>query len=365
MTKQKNGIIIAGVAIVLIAVVAGIIGFLPGTPATTVNDSTGTPTASPQTEKTLRIGYLPSTGHALLFIANEQGYFDEQRLNVELFQFQNSAEGSTAIIAKKIDVGGFGPSPLVYASKGSPVTVIGGLMAEGSGVIALPDKADQLQDLKSFAGKTVATVRMSSGDIHFRGAIQDAGLDLQKDITIQELASPSAVLDAVKARKVDAGVIWTPYMEMARDQGLSVIAYTSEYYPDHPCCRIAALTENLEADRDAYVRMEKALIQAYRYSRTNPDEAVDDVLRYVTIDRDVLKTAMENPYSSISPDPNLNGVVQTYDLLKSIEYIETSVRIQDHVDTSVYKQALDELASENPNDPVYRQLLEDYKAMNE
>jgi len=144
-----------------------------------------------------------------------------------------------------------------------------------------------------------------------------------------------------------------------------VLAYTSEYYPEHPCCRIAALTESLETDRDAYVRMAKALIQAYRYSRTNPDGAVDDVLRYVTIDRDVLKTAMENPYSSISPDPNLNGVVQTYDLLKSIEYIDTSVRIQDHVDTSVYKQALDELASENPNDPVYRQLLEDYKAMNE
>lgn len=364
MTKQKNGILIAGVVIILIAVAAGIIVFLPGTPAT-LSDSPGATATPLQPEKPLKIGYLPSTGHALVFIANEQGYFDEQGLDVELFQFQNSAEGSTAIIAKKIDAGGFGPSPLVYAAKGSPVTVIGGLMAEGSGVIALPEKADQLRDLKSFAGKTVATVRMSSGDIHFRGALQDAGLNLQKDVTIQELSSPSAVLDAVKVGKVDAGVAWTPYMEMAQSQGLSVIEYTSDYYPKHPCCRMATLTENLETDRDTYVRMEKALIQAYRYSKTNPDDAVDDILRYVTIDRGVLKTSLENPHTSISPDPNLHGVVQTYDLLKSIGYIETSVRIQDHVDSSVYKQALDELTAENPNDPVYQQLLEDYRAMNE
>ncbi|MCK9305934.1 MAG: ABC transporter substrate-binding protein [Methanoculleus sp.] len=363
MTKQKNGIIIAAVAIIAIAVIAGIIGLGIGVPATTVADHTGAAAASP--EKTLKIGYLPTNGHALQFIAQEQGYFEEQGLNVELFQFQNSAEGSNAIIAKKIDVGGFGPSPLVYAAKGSPVTIIGGLMAEGAGVIVLPEKADQFPNPASFAGKTVATVRMSSGDIHFRGALRSAGLDLQKDITIQEISSPAAVLDAVKAGKVDAGIVWTPFMEMAESQGLTVIAYTSEYYPKHPCCRIATLTENLETDRDTYVRMEKALIQAYRYSRTDPDGAVDDVIKYVKIDRDVLKDAMQNTNFYISPDPNLHGIVQTYDLLKSIGYIDTDIRIQDHVDTSVYKQALDELASGNPDDPVYRQLLEDYKEMDE
>lgn len=320
---------------------------------------------SPILTKSIRIGYLPTNGHALVFIAEEQGYFKEQGLDVELYQFQNSAEGSNAIIAKKIDAGGFGPSPLVYASKGSPVTIFSGLMGEGAGLVALPEKAQEFTDISSFVGKNVATVRMSSGDIHFRGSFEKAGYDLTKDITIHELASPSAVMDAVKAKKVDAGVVWTPYMEMAEHQGLTVVFYTSEQYPKHPCCRVAALTENVEADRDLYIRMEKALIQAYRFAQVNPDGAVDDVIKYVKIDRDVLKKAMESPHTYISPDPNLNGIVETYDLLKTIGYIETDVDIRNHVDTSIYKQALDELAAKNPDDPVYRQLQADYRLLDQ
>ncbi len=323
-------------------------------------DKTGTPQTG---IKNLRVGYLPTNGHALIFIAQEEGFFKEQGLDVELYQFQNSAEGANAIIAKKIDAGGFGPSSLVYASRGSPVTVFSGLMGEGAGLVALPENAKDFTEISSFVGKNVATVRMSSGDIHFRGAFEAAGYDLKKDVTIHELASPSAVMDAVKSKKVDAGVVWTPYMEMAEEQGLTVVFYTSEKYPKHPCCRVAALTESIETDRDLYIRMEKALIQAYRFAQVNPEGAIDAVHKYVKIDREVLKKAMESPHTYISPDPNLNGIVKTYDLLQTVGYIETDVDIRNHVDTSIYKQALDELTNQNPDDPVYKQLQADYTVL--
>lgn len=360
MKKHSSYLLTALVLLVITAVlIAGCTG--SGKSATT------TPTSSSPASadiKSLKIGYLPTTGHALVFIAKEQGFFEQQGLNVELFQFQNSADGINAIIAGKTDTGGFGPTPLIYAAKGSPVTVIGGLMGEGAGVIALPEKAGQYKDLTNFRGKTVATVRLSSGDIHFRGALHDAGFDLKKDITIQELASPSAVLDAVKAGKVDAGVVWTPYMEMAQNQNLSVVLYTSTYYPKHPCCRIAVVTDTLKTNRDAYVRMEKALVQAYGFYKTNPDESVDAVSQYVKIDKGVIKQALDAPYFYISPDPNTKAIVKTYDLLKSIGYINTTVKIEDHVDSTVYKQALDELAQQHPDNTVYQQLETDYRTLN-
>ena len=360
--KKEHTYILAALVILVVAgvIIAGYIN----TAKTATTPSSSAPATTTEQLKSLKIGYLPTNGHALVFIAKEKGFFEKEGLNVELFQFQNSADGTNAIIAKKIDTGGFGPSPLVFISKGTPETIIGGLMGEGAGVITTADKADQFKDIKNFKGKTVATVRLSSGDIHFRGALQEAGFDLKKDITIQELASPSAVLDAVKAGKVDAGVVWTPYMEMAESQGLKVVLFTSDIFPKHVCCRIAVLSEELAANRDSYVRMERALLKAYKYQSTNPDDAVDAIAKYVKIDKSIIKTALTDGHSYISPDPNTKGVVKTYDMLKQIGYINTTVNINEHIDSTVYKQALDDLTKANPDDPFYQNLQGEYKTLN-
>lgn len=374
MKKEQIYIVLAIIIIAIIAGVAAYAVFGPnaGKPATTTATSpaatTSTTTAAQGTQtglKTLRVGYLPNPGATLIYIAQEKGLFTEQGLNVELSSFTNSAEGVNSIVSGKIDTGGFGIAPLVYIAKGANLTVYGGQMGAGAGVIVKPENAHLYKNLTDYKGKTIATVRMGSGDIYFRATLQDAGLDLKKDITIQELESASAVLEAVKAGKVDAGVTWTPYMELAKSQNLSVILYTDDYYPKHPCCRISVLTDSLAKDRNTYVKYEKALIKAYEYSKTNPDESVDAASKYIKINRSVLAEAINSPHFYISPDPNTQGIVTTYNLLQKIGYVNTtSVNVKDHVDTSVYKQALDELVKENPNDTFYPQLEAEYAALN-
>jgi NitT/TauT family transport system substrate-binding protein len=165
--------------------------------------------ASQSTEKEVRLGYLPTSGHALTFVAKEQSFFAEQGLDVQLSQFPNSADGYNALTAGKLDVIAMGSTaPAVYIAKGTDLKYIGGLMGEGAAVIALPERADEFSDIKNFIGKTIATVRMSTGDVVFRSALHDAGINWSTDVKIQELKSPSIVLDAVKTGKVDAGIVW-------------------------------------------------------------------------------------------------------------------------------------------------------------
>lgn len=61
-----------------------------------------------QAADSLRLGYLPSTGHAKFFIAKEQNFFAQEGLEVQMLEFVNSADGLNAIIADKIDIGAFG-----------------------------------------------------------------------------------------------------------------------------------------------------------------------------------------------------------------------------------------------------------------
>jgi len=312
------------------------------------------------------IGYLASTGHVLYFIAQEKGYFKEEGLDTELFLFNNSGEGLNAIIAGKLDTGSFGTAPpLTFISKGSDLTIFGGQMSEGHAIIAKPEKADELKDIKNFKGKKLATVRLATGDIVFRGAFTDAGIDWKNDLVINEMESPAAVLEAVKKGSVDAGVVWTPYRKMAEDQGLKIVQFSGEVedMKDHPCCRQVALTARIKEDPEKYEKLQAALIKAYKFYKTNQEETLDILSKYVKIDKEVLKAETYGEHISSNPDPNKEGVVKSWDFMKKIGYItpEDSLKIEDHINTEIYSNALDRILKDNPDDAVYKQLKADFK----
>jgi ABC-type nitrate/sulfonate/bicarbonate transport systems, periplasmic components len=316
--------------------------------------------------KKFNIGYLPSTGHILYFIAQEKGFFKEEGLDVELFQFNNSGEGINAIIAGKLDAGSFGTAPpLTFISKGNDLTIFGGQMTEGHAIIAKPENADQFKDLQNFKGKTLATVRLATGDIVFRGGFTEAGIDWKKDLKINELESPAAVLEAVKKGTADAGVVWTPYRKMAEDQGLKIVQFSGNIHgmENHPCCRQIALTSKIKENPSDYEKLLAALIKSYKFYKENEDESVNILSQYVKIDKEILKAETYGGHISSNPDPNKEGVVKFWDFMKKIGYItaDDSLKIEDHVNTQVYANALDNILKESPDDEIYKKLKSDFK----
>ena len=61
----------------------------------------------------LNVGYLPSPGHLLYFIAQEEGYFRDEGLDVNLVLFNENNSELASLESGKIDVGAFGSSELV------------------------------------------------------------------------------------------------------------------------------------------------------------------------------------------------------------------------------------------------------------
>ena len=367
--KHIFGIFIALIVLVGIGVV-----FLDHGDSSDSGDSQNVNTSTPNEQsvnnsasglKTIRHGYLPSNGDALIFIAKEEGFWTEEGLNVELYQFTKGSEAYNSLFGDKLDTVGAGTSdPATFIAQGADITIIGGLMSEGQFLVTAPENAKTLADLNNWKGKKIATITMSNGDQVYKSALKKAGIDWKKDVTFLELGSPNAVLEAVKTGKADGGIIWIPYEILAQKQGLSIASYSYQYYDKHPCCRIALKTETLNKDRDTYVKFEKGLIKAYKFFSENQNKSVDDIQKYVTVDKDTIRKSTWNNYFYASPDPNTNGVKEYYQMMKDSGYINTNVKIEDHIDSTVYKEALDELISENPNDQFYQKLLSDYKKMN-
>ncbi len=328
-------------------------------------------TAAPAWAKELtkfNAGYLVSPGHVLYFLAKEKGFFEEEGLDVNLFLFTNSGEGMNAIMASKLDAGTFGTTaPFKFIANGAPFTLFGGQMENGgSGLVTKPERVNEFRNLKNFKGKKIATVRLSTADVVFRAALQRAGVDWKKDMTLLELESPGAVLEAIKKGTVDAGMVWSPHLINCEKMGLKTALYTDTVEHDHSCCRQVALTERLGEKSDAYVHFLRALIKSYRFYQTRKDETVDIIVKYVKVDKDVIREETYGGHCANHPDPGKKGSLHFWDNMRKVGYVDpnTKVDINRHLNTELYRKALDSILRETPKDPVYQRLNEEYGLRN-
>jgi len=323
---------------------------------------TGDTSASRVPEKLIpfKIGYLASTGHVLYFVAKEKGYLEEEGLDAEMLLFNNSGEGINAVLAGQLDTGSFGTAPpFTFVEKGQDIVIFGGQMAEGHAIIAPPENAEALKDINGYKGKTIATVRLATGDIVLRAALAEAGIDWTKDLTINELGSPAEVLEAVKGGAADAGVVWSPYRKMAEDQGLVIVEYSDEFpkFDNHPCCRQIATGKNLAANKDAYIALQRALIKAYDFYQNDHEGTLEILAKYVATTPEILNAETYGEHGYSTPDPNINGVAEFWDAMKDANYITAQdIDIRDHVNTEIYETALNELLAEDPDNSNYKKL---------
>ena len=321
--------------------------------------------AEPPKLVTLKVGHLPVTGHAKFFVAKEEKFFEQEGLDVQLTEFTNSADGLAALRAGQLDLGAFGTTaPLLHISKGADLRIIGGVMGEDASIITTKEKAPGLKSVADLRGKKVATVRLATGDAVLRGALAKVGLDWKKDVEIFEVKNPPAVIEAVKSGQVDAGVVWGPHDLRAEEQGLVVVGRSKDMQPGHPCCRLTINQKDLESRGDLWQRFIRAILKAERFSKTNQEATIRDIVKYVKIDPALAKKAFYSPFLDQSTDPNLTAIQEFWKTMKTSNFIETNVEIAPFVDGKNYLAALESLEKDEPQEAYWKTLRSVYSARN-
>ena len=305
----------------------------------------------------LKVGYLPVTGHAKFFVAKEYGLFAQQGLDVELIEFTNSADGLAALRAGKLDLGAFGTTaPLVHIAKGANLRIIGGVMGEDAAIVTTAANAGGIRSVSDLKGKKVATVRLATGDAVLRGALEKVHINWKKDLQIFELKSPPAVIEAVKSGQVDAGVVWGPFDLRAEQEGLKVVIHSKDLAPGHPCCRLTVDEKSLTSHPDTWEHFIRAILLAEKYTRDHHPETIAAIAKYVKLAPALLEKGYYSQYLDQSSDPNVKGVSDFWATMQASEFVDSRQPIRPFIDTTVYKKALDTLARENPREPYWKNL---------
>jgi NitT/TauT family transport system substrate-binding protein len=312
----------------------------------------------------LTVGYLPVTGHAKFFVAQEQGFFKQEGLEVDLVEFVNSADGLHAVVSNKLDIGAFGTTaPLVHYARGADLKIIGGIMGEDAAIIVKPENAPGIRSIADLKGKKIATIRLATGDAVLRGSLTDAGIAWKTDTQIFELKNPPAVIEAVKSGQVDAGVVWGPHDIRAERQGLEVVIRSGALQPGHPCCRLVVKSDKLN-NPVTLERFLRAILRAEQFASTHRTETIDAIQKYVKLDRDILEAGYYSPHLEQGTDANVQGTRKFWDTLLNSEFVDTARPLEPIFALDIYERALQSLAAENPADPFWQNLLQTAAARN-
>lgn len=330
--------------------------------------SSGSASVDTKLEQTdFNLGYLNSTAHLLGFVAKEEGFFEEEGLNVTLTQFSSAAELSTGLESGKLDTAFIGSVPaLTFQSQGHDLTIFGGAMTNGHGYVIKSEFTDGKDDLdiSILKGRNVASVKNSVQDAELQILLKNAGIEIGEGddkVNIVYFDSQKDAYAALQNSSIDAASVYSPYASLAKAAGYKVVYYCSEEeaLKNQPCCRQVATTSALKNKPNTYNAFERALIKAYKFSQENEDKTIEDVSKYIDIDKEFIRTEVYGGYSFSTPDPDKQGTVTLKDTIVDLGYTE-DYDIEPLYNTEIYSKALNSLIEEKPDDKVYKELKEHF-----
>ncbi|MCR4861918.1 MAG: ABC transporter substrate-binding protein [Ruminococcus sp.] len=317
-------------------------------------------------EKTdINIGYLNSTAHLLAFVAEEEGYFEEEGLKVNLTQFSSASELINGIESDKLDLAFIGSVPtLTFQSQGHDVSIFGGAMTNGHGYVIKSEYADEdEQGVEVLKGRNVASVKNSVQDAELQILLKNAHIKIGEgddEVNIVYFDSQKDAYAALLNSSIDAASVYSPYASLAKSQGYKVVYYCAheKALENQPCCRQVAKTSALSDNPNTYIAIERAFIKAYHFTQTDHEGTVKDVKKYIDIDEDFINTEVYGGYSVSSPDPDKKGTLTLKDTIVELGYTN-DYDIEPLYNIDIYKKAIDSIIAEGSDD-IYKSLQDHF-----
>ncbi len=320
------------------------------------------PNGNARAETTLEMAYMPIVPCSQLFVMEGMGWTKEAGINLKLTRFPNGPAIVQAIASGNMDTMCFGIGPaMVTRGKGIKLKVVAAGIVEQIGVIAQGElvqyfeKYKGAEALRQFAKDKGRKVKIASFP---KGSVPDTVTrhwllrSLKMDLDEVELIGMGAsrVQQALLSRSVDAAGILEPIMTVVESKldGAKVVARASEMMPGQPGSTIAVREEVLEKHRDAIVKLIELHIRATKLLQEEPEKAAPHVNKFISkglLGTDVILKAITSPSSNFRADPEgiLESTQYMHDFQKSSK-IKTNVSVEGLFDTSIYKQAKENLS---------------------
>ena len=244
------------------------------------------------TDITLVLDWTPNTNHTGFYVAQDQGYFAEEGLNVSIVQ--PPEDGAVAMVASGqaqfgIDFQDY-LAPVFTSEEEIPVEAVAALIQHNtSGIISL--KEDGIDSPKGLEGKNYATWDLPVEKAMMQNIVEADGGDFSKVNMI-----PEYVENEPAALQQDIDAIWVYYAWAGiscKQAGLDTnMIYFKDITPefDYYSPVIISNTNWLSENPDTAKAFLRAVAKGYEYAIADPDSAAEILCRQVPeLDAELVK----------------------------------------------------------------------------
>jgi NitT/TauT family transport system substrate-binding protein len=312
--------------------------------------------------QTIKFGILPGTIRtAVVLLANHLGYYEEEGVNVEFKEVANAPAALTSISLAKgeLDIWGTGIVPdLNFIANGSDLVIFEGTAAEGGAIVAKPENVEKYKTINSenYNAIRIATVRADTAWVVSRAYLEKQGIDVNS-IDVMEVDTQINVAEAVNKGEAVLGFLPVEFARKYSDK-VDVVYEVGELEPLYVCCRQVTARTTLEQKHDELVRFTKANLRALKYYNdpANRDAIVSYLAEYSSQTKEYVYNYLFENRTIMTLNPNRNGVIEYYNSLVNAGYFKGDIKIEDHIDTAIYEEALSQIKKQYPKEDFYKTL---------
>jgi NitT/TauT family transport system substrate-binding protein len=368
---QMAGLAIASASLASIAGCSSGSSTTTSSSSTTDSSTTYDNTINPENEELSTILLGKDSKIAAIIVALQKGYYEEENLTLSTQVVSGGfSEAMPALSNGSVDVLPFGSIPsATYIGQGDDLVVFGGTVANGSECVTLIENKDNYKTPEDFRGKKIGCFRMETGHMVIKSWLRQNGIEDGVDVEFVLLESSAAEVAAVENGEIDMCFVNSGYGYVAKQGGKCDIAFRPNELigQEFPCCRQTTNRTAFENKRSALIKFEIANLRALYDIQNNQDETIQLIVDYSGQTEDYIQAITYGNSEYVAAmkfemDPYTDDVKNFYaDMVDNGDIEDTDKDLIDaHLDSSIYKAALDALLERGENKAFYEELEEEY-----
>ena len=291
----------------------------------------------------IRVAY-PSLNTSVfsLIIAQKEGYFKEEGINVELLSIRGEIAIRTTL-SGDVDFFTNAGSALAAAVRGVPVRLVTVFQDKpGWDLIASPE----IKSISQLRGKNIAIMSPEGSlAVVAREIFRKNGIDPTKDVNLVVMGGDEVRFPALQTKSISATLFNTAMSLRAQKEGFSKLANASEY-ANLVEGGLATSQEKIKQGPEKILRFVRASLKGLNYYVTKREAAIKYMMDNLRMkDRDLVSSIYDIQTRLVlkegfSDDKVLQSMI---DDMKKTTKVQRDIKVPDIFELSYVKKANDEL----------------------
>jgi NitT/TauT family transport system substrate-binding protein/sulfonate transport system substrate-binding protein len=281
------------------------------------------------------VQYLPT------FVALEKGFYKREGLDAEIISVRNAITAVQALMGNQIHfILTIGPQmPAVW--EGADIILLAQQVGRPTfSMVVTPD----IQKISDLRGKKIG---VSFGGSTFSGTkalLELNKINSEKDVQYINIPGSTPKVAAMKQGLISAALLAPPSDYVAVKAGFKRLVNLADVFKDTAFTGLAATAKMIKENPQFVKRMVRAIVRGVYYTRDNPEDAVQTMMKHLRMERDAALDAYQLIKESLNPIPTEKGV----ELMAEWQAIALNVKPRrqprEYMDLRFVKEAVAELS---------------------